>query len=327
MNRTLLCTFSCTMMLLTPAAFAQKADYSECAFWFNNLPVKEDNPRGYRIKKSGPYVPTRLRYIPFDLKDDGSLSVHSDARLSHSGRHEVITYESPDIVFLESLEEDSAPRTSRAVQTIVERNSQGHITAIVENRGLVADEDAEIKRIEQWSGNPDLAFSYKETRTTFAIVQGVCVPMSSNEIVVRKQNAQRQLLKIPVFDTKFCQAIRHFGRENRTIWGSFNRTMNSRMNDLFREHEYVMGDQEDRFLSYKKITELANKHVGSDTWYLRDLSTQILVGYMVGNQVDELKAESYGMSPVVAAIMILADCNYQRLGNFIYSDLNLAEVD
>ncbi len=302
--------------LLASAAHADQVDYSRCAELFNNWESSEENPKGYRTKKSGPFVPERLRYFPFDLHDDGSISVHQGASLSRAGGNEVISYESPDIVALENLDTSIARTATRTVQVVIERNAQGHITSIVENRGLVADENQEIKRIEQWSGDPELAFAYRETRTTFGVFGGQCVPMKSEEIVVHNKDGQRQQTEIVVYDTKLCQRIERYLDDN----GLSTLRKDAGIEEILGEHgkDFFNPDDSraDLFLSNDKVNELVNNELKSKH-SKHDLRMQVLTGYATGTQLPGLRQQAQGVGPLVSAQMIVANCRYQGIGVFM----------
>ena len=206
------------------------------------------------------------------------------------------------------------------VQFVIERNAQGHITAIVENRGLVANDDEEFKRMEARNGSRDLAFSYQETRTTYEVVEGVCTPMKSREIVRRKKNEEWKETEIVVFDTKLCQEIQRFTFKNYRSGGSFDKELRPKMAELFRTHarEYLVPEnKEAEFLSDAKIVEVVNsRYRKSNPAY--DLRTQVLTAYMMQTQASGLEQEMYGTSAIFQAIAILAEREYHRLGPSIY---------
>lgn len=149
-------TFSCIATF--PASVAAEVDYSKCAEFFNNGAATEKNPKGYRTKRTGAFVPRRWRYIPFDLQDDGSIKLHSGASqeiLRHSNgvvQQTTIVHQSPSLEELEMQDAAALSGETRAVETIVERDAQGNITSITENRGLISPEEEgrEIHRAFSW---------------------------------------------------------------------------------------------------------------------------------------------------------------------------------
>ena len=306
--------------LFASVSNANAVDYSKCAKFVNNKEVSEENLKGYRIKESGPFVPQRLRYIPFDLLDNGAISIHEGASLTRVGRNEIVTYESPEIVALENLDTSIARPATRTVQVVIERDAPGHVTAIVENRGLVADVDQEIERIEEWNGDPELAFAYKETRTTFGVFGGKCVPMRSNEIIVRNKNGAKQRTEIVVFDTRLCHAIQVFFYDNREVTAAFDSRLNREMANLFATHGKTYFSPEDKgieFLSNDKINELVDQQLSSRAPRY-DFRMQFLTGFASDTQISSLRREQHGISPLISAHMIRAGCLYQRLGDFVY---------
>ena len=316
------------LALFASTALAGQVDYSKCAKLVNNMASKDGNLKGYRTKQSGPFVPKRLRYVPFDLQSDGSTELHEDAKeaLEKYGnraiKKQIITYQSPSLESLEQLDKSQPTTQTRPVQVIIERNSQGHITSIIENRGLVTvgEQDSEIERIKQWSGDADLAFAYKETKTTFKVAAGQCVPLKSSEIIVRNKDGKKQQTEILNYSTKLCHKIQEFFDNNPKAKGCFDLNLNHEMNKIFATYAKELfnpDDKENKFLSNDKISELINKGLHSKA-SKHSLRMQILTGYTVGTQISELKREKHGLSPVISGHMALANCKYQRLGDFIY---------
>lgn len=308
------------------AVSVNAADYSKCARFFNNYDSKEGNQKGYRIKRGGPFVPQRLRYVPFHLMADGSIVLHKGAameeEITRAGRvgRQIITHQSRTIESLETLDSDKLSQETRPVKVVIERNSDGDITAITENIDLIPEEeeDDEIERITNWvDGDTELAFAYKGTRTTFTVRAGECVPLESEELIVRYKDGRKQESKIRVFDTELCRQIEEFVIENPEARATYGRNLNDKMASLFAEHASELifpEDKEKEFLSNSKIDELVN---GVFKGSLRSLKIQILAGYMTGTQIMSLRQREIGMSPIISANMVLANCHYQRLGSFI----------
>ena len=315
-----------TLLVVLTASHA--ADFSDCARFFNNDDPSEGNLKGYRTKKSGPFVPERLRYIPFHLKIDGSVVLHEGAtmeeEINRAGRvgRQIIRYQSPDIESLEMLDVANFGTETKPVKVIIERDSQGHITAITENIDLITDEeeDDEIERIRNWAGgDADLSFAYKGTRTTFGIIRGSCLPLESKELIVRYKDGKKQDTEIVVFNTKLCQKIREFIVYNQEAKSCFDRDFNTRFAELLDENARELlfpEDKEKEFLSNDKVNELINKDNISTAPKL-SLRLQALTGYMAGTQLSELKQRKLGLTPIISGHMILQNCYYQGLLFFV----------
>ena len=301
------------------------ADYSKCADFFNNDAGKEENPRGYRAKYSGPFVPTRWRYVPFDLEHDGQLTVDEGVEKSvehdHAGRivREIMTYSSPSLESLETLGTAELRPEIHGVKVVVERNSRGNITAITENVGLVTDEDSEIDRIEAWNeGDEELAFAYRATRTEFKVTAGECVPMKSKELVVIYRDDKRQEVEIVIFDTELCRRIEEFFSRNPRARSAFDKDLNSKMVEIFAASAKGLiapKDMEKEFLTIQKIDELTNEPL-RPTFSSHELKIQVMQGYAVGTQLNILGQMKSGTSPVISANMILGRCHLEDLAAF-----------
>ena len=315
-------------------------DYSKCARFFNNLPSQDGNLKGYRIRESGPFVPRRYRYIPFEIKSDGELTVykhdgiHYERKKTGKIKKEVITYSSPSLESLETL--DLSQLTGNVeTKVIVERNSDGHITAITEGVGLVTDEEAEMRRIEQWNGgDADLAFAYRGTKTTFGMAAGQCVPLDSRELVTQKRGGERRETEIRVFDTKLCRKLHEALGENHEMRAAFEGELNSNVTRIFVNHarEFVIPENEDNeFLSNSKVQQLVN--ILSDEYATApelSLKLQVYTAFRSDTIVERdrgkifgkalrLERKRYGVSPVISANMVVANCYYHYLHEFFWS--------
>lgn len=312
------------------AVSVNAADYSKCAEFFNNYDSKEGNPKGYRTKNSSQFVPKRLRYIPFHLKVDGSIALHKGAtmeeEITRAGRvgRQIITHQSPTIESLETLDPDKLGPETRPVKVVIERNSEGDITAITENIDLITEEeeDGEIERIRNWAGgDAELAFAYKGTRTKFTVRAGECVPLESEELIVHYKDGRKQESKIHVFDTELCHRIDEFMDENPEARAAYDRNLNNKMETLFAEYApelIVPEDKEKEFLSNSKIDELLDE--SAKTSMIHSLKMQILLGYMAGTQIKILSQKKYGISPIIFAHMVHAECQHQELSPFFWND-------
>ena len=326
-------TLGLTLLLLSGAPFltstAAEVDYSECAEFFNNDAPTEGNAKGYRNKRSGPFVPRRLRLIPFDLQDDGSVKLHAGATLSTQEHpngaisKQTIVHQSSPLQDLEKLASDKFSGETRRVESVIERNTQGHITKIIENRGLVTQEeqDREIARMAEWS-RYDLPFAYVETQTSFTVTKGQCVPLESREIVVRERNGKKVQSHIVAFDTRLCRRINEFLYKRPGVLEFFSSDTGEAMIDLFEEEAQALlfPDNKDReFLSDGEINEIANEHL-SQYHGRRSLRMQVLTGYLVQTQFGQrVRMESMGAHPMLSAMMIRSNCYYQRVGPFVNS--------
>ena len=167
-----------------PGGQGKGADYSKCTELFNNpLHTGGDFP----IIRSGPFVPHRLRFIPFDLQKDGSIEVHEDLVVSKEtrkvdgGTETTIHYASPPLDMLESLKSgkrikamvnahraglsgdgDAKPKPAKVV---IKRDEDGNISEIIEE---LPDNKIDIST---------LYTSLLENRTTFETKNGQCVPI------------------------------------------------------------------------------------------------------------------------------------------------------
>ena len=323
-------TLIASAVILSAITARCEVDYSRCAEFFNNLPGIEGNEKGWRTKKSGPFVPPRLRHIAFDLRPDGTIAVHQGARKieesdgeGNTGK-EIIIFRSPTLESLEALDPGQL-KGSKEVKAIIERNIQGHITSITENVGLVAeeDEDREIERIAEWNGgDAELAFAYKGTRTEFKVAANECVPMESKELLVRTKNEERQEIEIVVFDTKLCRKIREFFNTNPTVL-TFDDALNGEMAGILATdaRELIVSiDERREFLSNAKVNELVNYDISS-TRPRYSLRIQALTGYMSSTQMSNYERERHGISPIISAYMILGNCYSQRLDQFYWNQI------
>ena len=301
---------------------------SKCTEFFSNYPSIEGNPKGYRIKKGGPFVPQRLRYIPFDLQPNGQIALHDGAKISQernsAGKiiRETITYHSPTLETLETLDPDQL-KGNKEIKIIIDRSSHGYITAITENVGLVAgeeEENKEIERITNWNGgDAELAFAYLGTQTTFKVASGECVPLESKELIARKKNDKRQETEILVFNTKLCRKIEEFINSNPTTRAAFDKNLNDKMAAILDEYagEIISPTDEDKaFLSNAKVDDLINKDARSAV-SRQSLKLQMFTGYIAATQIETLKQKKFGVSAIISGHQALADCLYQRLSPFI----------
>ena len=185
--------------LLASTSLFAEVDYRRCAEFFNNPEGSDGSRTGYREigQFYSPFVPRRLRYIPFTLRKDGTIStenhdVNNIATQYHANgeiKQQTIEYMSPSLKALESLEiNEDAPRDQKA-KAVITRDRYGNITEIVEGKGLVsdADNDKEIDRMRETIEDPELAFAYKGTRTRFEVIGNLCVPMKQSVLLVRKK--------------------------------------------------------------------------------------------------------------------------------------------
>ena len=216
----------------------------------------------YRIKESGPFVPRRLRYIPFDLDANGEVNVHAGANIhmehDNAGKttREVISYDSPTIESLETLDIEKL-YGKRNTRTVVERNADGHIVSITEGVGLVADEEEEMRRIEEWNGgHSDLAFAYKGNQNHIRGDRWGMCSVGLQEVIARKKNGKRHEAEVLVYSIKMCTKIHHFMQDNPEALSAFDSELNNKMNALFAEHArdlIIPDDSEREFLSDSRI--------------------------------------------------------------------------
>ena len=314
-------------MLLSTTALAE-VDYSKCAEFFGNFKAKEGNEKGWRIEKGSPFVPRRLRYVPFDISPDGDLVLHDGGDVEKSLERdntgnvikETVTHHSSTLETLETLDPAKLSMPTQKVSVVVERNREGHITAITENVGLVTDEDSEIARMGDRNKDEELGFAYLGTRTEFDIRAGECVPMKRSILIAYKRDGERLEGEIAVFDTQLCRAIEDFIVENEHFSGVFLRHKNDQMAELLESHAPDLflsgGDSARRFLPNDKIDELLNKHYSSKS-PVRSLELQVLAGYMSATQMHPLRQQWHGANAIIFGQMTLAECFYFGLRTFI----------
>ena len=330
--------FSSTVVVSTGHA---DVDYAKCAEFFNNLPSEDGNLKGYRLKDSGPFVPKRYRHIPFNLKNDGRIAILDGAKKSQQRNsagtvvREIVTYSSPSLESLERKEPNHLEIEIHGVNIVVKRDSQGHITSITEDVGLVSDEDAEIQRINRWNGgDEELAFAYLGTRTTFKVAAGECVPLQSKVLISqRTEDGDRARKEILLYDNNLCRQIYTFINENPEARRAFDKDLNRKMTSIFVRHAeelIIPSEPKKELLSDEKINDLVGI-LNGDYRNAPELSLrlQVYTGFkadsiierdrFLGGSTLSLERKRYGVSSVISAHMIEANCYIHGLHPFFWN--------
>ena len=100
--------------------------------------------------------------------------------------------------------------------------------------------------------------------------------------------------------------------------GAFNEHLNNEMSELFAQYASELISPEDKekvFLSNSKIDELLDERAGAT---LRSLRMNILEGYMSGD-IKALRQKKFGVSPIIFAHMVHAECYFQGLAPFFWN--------
>ena len=305
--------------LCFPAAglHAQEADYSKCAAFFNDPPGED-----YKVKMRGPFLPNRSRGIPFDIRGDGSIELHSDEVLStETSRvneregdghlpqvavHELLESMDPNIL------EGAAMRTAKVVIT---RDANGDISEIVEDQNLSA---AELDALRASPRSDDRFFAYLATRTMFEVRNGQCVPVQSREVLMRETGEGDRQTETTTYDTKLCRRAREFmiGHpelerfHNKEIGEEAAGLLGGSVADVIRTKPGSV-----RFMTDQEYAELVTQAVDSRSTS-QYLTLQLLTGALSAEKVSRLDQELLGVSPMISLLMVQANCYYQNLRPF-----------
>ena len=305
---------------------AGAVDYSKCAEFFNNPPSEEGEANsGYRFRRSGPFVKDGLRRIPFSLRKDGSIEVDDDVisketRLNENGVETVIYYKSPP--WEELISGHLGTKTPRTAKVIIRRNIYGNISEIIEDQNLLEEEIEAMRAASPaWKTlnlrSNDRFFAYIATRTEFEMMNGQCVPTQSVDVLLRETPEGDRKTENVRYNTKLCRDINAFLDENLALESAFNTRLNKKMQNIFSSNEELVGltPRTIPFLSKAEVD--ANlKEIFSSSKPQLSLLLQMYAGYYAGEKVKRLNQELWGMSPVIAGYMMMANCYYQRLTPF-----------
>ena len=190
---------------------AAPADHRACANHLNNFDPAPENKRGYRIQDHGSQSRNRLRYQPFRVESDGSVSPFADTQTLCNQTSRTCTY-SFSTPALEDLEDiDNRERVNALVttdspdllraETVVKRDAQGNIIGIFEGLPPNQNERTDEERHSSIIG----------VRTTFSVRNNTCVPMKQVEVFMRDVGENGGIVakrtEIPVFITPLCRDI------------------------------------------------------------------------------------------------------------------------
>ena len=229
-----------------PGGEGKGADYSKCAELFNN-PLETGGD--FYIIRSGPFVPDRLRFIPFDLQKDGSIEVHEDLVVSREtrkidgGTETTIRYASPPLDMLESLDSgkriramvnahraglsgdgDAKPKPAKVV---IKRDEDGNISEIIEE---LPDNKIDIST---------LYTSLLENRTTFETKNGQCVPIRLSMVV---RSTTGYTAESVTHFTPLCRDFIELFEENPQLTHAISKQINDEVVEAIRLQRLQIGN-------------------------------------------------------------------------------------
>ena len=338
-----LCVVVATLALFecitASALHAQQADHSRCANYVNN--PRSDQPGNeryaFRIHLNGPFVPDRLRYMPFDIQQDGSIRLHERPKGSHGeivsqetnrtddGTETVIYHLSAPLEALQVLDGRLiAPSTKRTVRTIVVRDASGNISEIIEDQNLSTEE---LDALRAAADPNDRYFAFLGTRTEYSVRNGECVPMRSSVVLFRATAAGDQRTEILTFSTSLCSDISELLEENFRTAIAFNAGVNRQFAGLLYRHlDDVTGSRPgyEPFLSEEFTKDILDSTISREA-VTQSLEIQALIGYNSSAREDNedlrrLNQKLFGVSPLISINMMQANCFFQRLGAFMRPD-------
>ena len=316
-----------------PGGQGKGADYSKCAELFNN-PLETGGD--FYIIRSGPFVPDRLRFIPFDLQKDGSIEVHEDLVVSKEtrkvdgGTETTIHYASPPLDMLASLDSgkriramvnanraglsgdgDAKPKPAKVV---IKRDEDGNISEIIEE---LPDNKNDIST---------LYTSLLENRTTFEIKNGQCVPIRLSMVV---RSTTGYTAESVTHFTPLCRDFIELFEENPQLTHAISKQINDEVVEAIRLQRLQIGNlmASYRFEQFppKKVIE---KFI-SDAWHPKSpITSQLLrtlLAYNAGTKLPLFEQIRLAIFPVVHSYATVADCDRAGLGPFIKDDSLWAE--
>ena len=301
------------------------ADYSKCAELFNN-PLETGGD--FHIIRSGPFVPDRLRFIPFDLQKDGSIEVHEDLVVSREtrkidgGTETTIHYASPPLDMLESL--DSGKRIRAMVNAHrAGLSGDGDTKPKPAKVVIKRDEDGNISEInEELPDNKNdistLYTSLLENRTTFETKNGQCVPIRLSMVV--RSTTGYPAENVTHF-TPLCRDFIELFEENPQLTYAISKQINDEVVEAMRLPAQNLVSH----YSFEEFPpkEFTRKFIG-DEWHPKSPRTSILLrmilAYHAGTKLPLFEQIRLGIFPVVHAYATVADCDRVGLGPFIRDD-------
>ena len=301
------------------------ADYSKCAELFNN-PLETGGD--FHIIRNGPFVPDRLRFIPFDLQKDGSIEVHEDLVVSREtrkidgGTETTIHYASPPLDMLESL--DSGKRI-RAMVNAHRAGLSGDGDAKPKPAKVVIkrDEDGNISEInEELPDNKNdisnLYTSLLRNITTFEIKNGQCVPI---RLSFQVRSTTGYTAESVTHFTPLCRDFIELFEENPQLTHAISKQINDDVVEAIRL-------QDGNLISFYAFKEFPPRKVTRkfirDEWHPKSPITsqrlRTLLAYHAGTKLPLFEQIRLEIFPVVHAYATVADCDHAGLGPFIRDD-------
>ena len=301
------------------------ADYSKCAELFNN-PLETGGD--FYIIRSGPFVPDRLRFIPFDLQKDGYIEVHEDLVVSREtrkvdgGTETTIHYASPPLDMLESLKSgkrirvmvnahqaglsgdgDTKPKPAKVV---IKRDEDGNISEIIEE---LPDNKNDIS---------DLYTSLLENRTTFEIKNGQCVPI---RLSFQVRSTTGYTAESVTHFTPLCRDFIELFEENPQLTHAISKQINDEVVEAIRlQRGNVLSSH--RLEAFPPI-RIRREFIGKKWSPKSRITSQILrtlLAYHAGTKLPLFEQIRLEIFPVVHAYGTVADCDHAGLGPFIRDD-------
>lgn len=313
------------------------ADHTECARFLNNFDSTPENKRGYRIQDYGSLSNDRLRYLPFRLASDGTVSPFPDTNTSCDPASGACTYTylSPPLDDLEDIDDKDRVNAlvtadhPRLVHTevVVQRDPNGNIMEIFEGLPLNHHKPTTERPYNAING----------TRTVFEVRNDTCVPMRKWEIFTREieENGSlvRKEVESPVFITPLCRDIRQLVESHSEVLAVFDRDLGNDMKDIFLEYRPdFLGEHEGAKPFYSRLERQAEvrRRLNSKRDHHGHVHIQALVGYYADSasnpagtnaiqEQTEIK-QRVSASPLLSAMKILSHCYYRDLRNVIQND-------
>ena len=305
------------------------ADYSKCTELFNNpLHTGGDFP----IIRSGPFVPDRLRFIPFDLQKDGSIEVHEDLVVSREtrkidgGTETTIRYASPPLDMLESLDAGKRIRAMvnahraglsgdgdtkpKPAEVVIKRDEDGNISEIVES--------APFNRKDSFEHYASL----KENRTQFEIKNGQCVPTRLSLVVQEGTGLKAESV---THFTPICRDFIELFEENPQLTYAINKEINDEVVEAMKP-EIRYTSPIENFLQFPP-PEVIGKFL-RDEWHPQSLRSSLMLQMFLGGaanknfpMLEQIRLEIFPVIHAYATVAVVI----AGLGPFIRDDSLWAE--
>ena len=299
-------------------------DYAKCAEFFN---MSEGN-----IVRTGAYTPDRLRFIPFNLLKDGSIAVHEEKVISRETRKRqggtvtIITYRSPSMRYLESLNFRSVsnyPNEDKheTVKVVIRRDEGGNLSEILE----------ELPRNFAPGAHQNVYSSIWGNRTTFEIKNGQCVPMRVSQLLIRRDGEKAELGN---HHTGLCRDLFEFHEKNPQVAYALKKEINQEVTAIFDLHRDNISKPK-RFFSFERhgYNVISPKYLHSEKEFSRileniwdskdkknDLETKMSLSHHAHKKLSPLEQKRRRVMPIYFSVSIAADCDRNRLGPFIRDD-------